>query len=93
VILRRYQDNNFHHAIVLHRIVLKKEDAYYDDGFWENNLQNISKNYFLKYSKFLVGLENNSIIAMDALKRIDGVFSETLVIFYFSGQICATSSI
>jgi ribosomal protein S18 acetylase RimI-like enzyme len=76
MILRRYQDSDFEYMIELHRLVLKKEDAYRGDGVWEDDLRNISKNYFLNGGDFLVGIENESIIAMGALKKIHSTTAE-----------------
>jgi ribosomal protein S18 acetylase RimI-like enzyme len=76
MILRRYQDSDFQHMITLHRLVLKKEDAYRGDGVWENDLRNIAEQYFHNGGEFLVGLENDSIIAMGALKKIDSTIAE-----------------
>lgn len=76
MIIRKYQDSDFNSMIELHRHVLQKEDAYRGDGVWEDDLRNISDIYFKNNGEFLVGMDQGSIIAMGALKKIDRITAE-----------------
>jgi GNAT superfamily N-acetyltransferase len=51
--------------------VLIKENVYRGTGVWEDDLLDIEEHYFKNSGEFIVGLENDKIIAMGAIRKID----------------------
>jgi ribosomal protein S18 acetylase RimI-like enzyme len=66
---RRFKDSDKEQVKNLHRIALKSTDAYAKTGNWESDLDNIPDIYF-NNGEFLVGLIDDQIIVMGALKQI-----------------------
>ncbi len=69
--IRKYQITDFDQMINLHREVLIKENVYRGAGVWEDDLLDIVEHYFNNNGDFIVGLENNKIIAMGAIRKIN----------------------
>jgi ribosomal protein S18 acetylase RimI-like enzyme len=71
MLLRRYQDSDFDQMMQLHREVLQKENVYRGDGIWEDDLKNIEEHYFNQQGYFIIGIEDEKIIAMGAYRKIE----------------------
>jgi ribosomal protein S18 acetylase RimI-like enzyme len=74
--LRKYMDADFDQMMHLHRVVLKKENVYRGPGFWEEDLFNIKEYYFENKGEFIVGIKDNKLIAMGALRKINDQTAE-----------------
>jgi ribosomal protein S18 acetylase RimI-like enzyme len=68
--IRKYHTEDFDQMMKLHREVLQHENVYRGEGFWEDDLLDIEKNYFQSGGDFLVGVEKEQIIAMGAIRKI-----------------------
>lgn len=69
VVVRRYKESDINQVKYLHRIALEATDAFAKSGKWDMDLDNIP-NVYLDKGEFLVGLMDNKIIVMGALKQI-----------------------
>lgn len=67
--IRQYIDSDKDQVQTLHRIALESTNAFAKSGKWDSDLENIPKIY-LEKGEFLVGLVDNKIIVMGALKSI-----------------------
>lgn len=76
MLIRRFKEEDLAEVISLHREALTRVDAYRGDGIWESDLHNISKIYIENNGDFIVGVLNDHIIAMGALKKIDDPSAE-----------------
>jgi len=76
MIIRRYHSDDFAEMMKLHREVLIKENVYRGTGVWENDLYDIHGHYFNNAGVFLIGVAENRIIAMGALRRISEITAE-----------------
>jgi GNAT superfamily N-acetyltransferase len=70
MLVRRYQNTDFDQMMQLHREVLQKENVYRGAGVWEDDLQNIDDHYFNRDGYFIVGIEDEKIIAMGAYRKL-----------------------
>jgi N-acetylglutamate synthase-like GNAT family acetyltransferase len=73
--IRQYQSSDNSQVWELHELALKATDAFYTTGNWDDDLKNIEGVYINNRGEFLVGVKDNKIIAMGALKKI----SDTVV--------------
>jgi GNAT superfamily N-acetyltransferase len=69
--IRRYYSNDFDRMMNLHREVLIKENVYRGTGVWEDDLLDIEEHYFKNNGEFIIGIENEEIIAMGAIRKIN----------------------
>jgi len=76
--IRKYQNGDFDRMIKLHREVLIKENVYRGTGVWEDDLLNITDHYFNRRGEFIVGLENDDLIAMGAVRKINDDTAEVV---------------
>ncbi len=74
--IRRYISKDHDEVMFLHEITMKHVGAYKGIGSWDNDLEDINRNYIFNNGEFLVGLLNDKIIAMGALKHIDNTTAE-----------------
>ena len=68
--VRSYKDIDKNKVFRLHSFALKKANAFFKHGHWDEDFKNIEKIYVKNNGEFLVGFLNNKLIAMGALKRI-----------------------
>jgi len=76
--IRKYQNGDFDRMMKLHREVLIKENVYRGNGVWEDDLLNITDHYFNRHGEFIVGLENDDLIAMGAVRKINDDTAEVV---------------
>ena len=67
--LRRYRNSDIYSILKLNRLALQINDPIQRKKFIEE-LKNVNKEYIKKNGEFIVGLLNNKIIGMGALKRL-----------------------
>lgn len=75
MIIRRYRPPDKAQVRKLHVLALKASDAFSKSGKWDKDLKDIKSVYINNGGEFLVGLLDNKIVAMGALKKI----SDTVV--------------
>ena len=68
--IRRYKDIDKHKVFRLHTFALKKATAFCKHGHWDEDFKNIENVYLKNKGEFLVGILDNKLIAMGALKKI-----------------------
>jgi ribosomal protein S18 acetylase RimI-like enzyme len=73
--IRRYRKSDLNEVKNLHVFALKKTGTYRGSGDWDEDLNNIEEVY-LKGGEFIVGLVNDKIIAMGAIKKISDEVGE-----------------
>lgn len=73
--VRQYQKQDFKEVWDLHVLALKCAGTYVESGKWDEDLKNIGEVY-LRNGAFLVGLIDNKIVAMGALKRMSEDLAE-----------------
>ena len=73
--IRRYKKSDLMEVITLHILALKSADAYVSSGKWDDDMKNI-KNVYLKNGDFIIGLLNNKIVAMGAIRKISKTKAE-----------------
>ena len=67
--IRRYKKSDLEEVKKLHIQALKETGAYVKSGHWDSDLDDI-ENVYLKNGDFFVGLLNNKIIAIGAIRKI-----------------------
>lgn len=67
--IRRYCDTDQVEVLALHVLALERVGAYLGAGAWYADLNDIPGNYFANQGEFLVGVEQERIVAMGALLR------------------------
>lgn len=75
IIIRRYKNAYKGQVKNLHRIALESAGAFDKSGKWDSDLDNVSEVY-LNGGEFLVGLVEDEIIAMGALRKISDEIGE-----------------
>ena len=73
--IRRYQDCDAKAVKVLHKVAMQHVGAYLP-GPWDTDMDSISETYLNEPGEFLVGLVNNEIVAMGALRPISITIGE-----------------
>ena len=73
--IRKYKKSDLDKIKNLHILALKDTGAFVKSGSWDDDLNHIEEIY-LKDGEFIVGLLNNKIIAMGALKKISNEIAE-----------------
>ena len=68
--IRRYQHADREQVLRLHKVALQAVDAY-SPGPWDDDLDDIDRNYLGTGGEFLVGVLDADVVAMGALRRID----------------------
>jgi len=68
--IRTYQPANFNAVFNLHNVALEATGAHVGNGNWDSDLLNIESVYLQDNGSFLVGILDNQIIAMGALRKI-----------------------
>ena len=69
--LRQYREEDHDDVWNLHNIALNEIGAHAGNGPWDDDLHKIEEVYIRHGGEFLIGIINNEIVAMGALKRID----------------------
>jgi ribosomal protein S18 acetylase RimI-like enzyme len=69
--IRRYQRADHAQVLQLHKVALEAVDAYAAPGPWDDDLDDIERNYLGTGGEFLVGVLGADVVAMGALRRID----------------------
>lgn len=69
--IRRYQNNDFDRMMNLHREVAIKANVYRGTGVWEDDLLDIEEHYFKNNGEFIICLENEVMVAMGAIRKVD----------------------
>ena len=73
--IRKYNKSDWQEVRDLHILALKSTGAFAKSGPWDDDLNHIEEVY-LKGGGFIVGLLDNKIIAMGALKKISNKVAE-----------------
>ena len=74
--IRRYKEIDKNKVFRLHTFALKKATAFCKHGHWDEDLKNIENVYLKNNGDFLVGILNNKLVAMGALKKISRNIAE-----------------
>jgi ribosomal protein S18 acetylase RimI-like enzyme len=69
--IRRYQAKHQEQVWNLHNAALHDVGAHLGNGPWDEDLKNIETQYLKNNGDFLVGLIDDNVIAMGALRRVD----------------------
>ena len=69
LLIRQYQPSDKKEVFDLHVRALKNEDAYLYTGKWEKDFEDIEGIYLNNRGEFIVGLIDNTIIAMGGLRK------------------------
>ena len=76
MLIRDYQEADHDAVWTLHNDALAAAGAHAGDGPWDDDLHNIREQYINRGGVFLVGLLEEKVVAMGALKRIDSTTGE-----------------
>ncbi|MBI2506569.1 MAG: GNAT family N-acetyltransferase [Candidatus Colwellbacteria bacterium] len=76
MITRRYEKLDNNDVWNLHITALKATGAFSKSGKWDEDLNNIERNYLKNRGEFLVGLIDERIVAMGALRKISNDVAE-----------------
>jgi ribosomal protein S18 acetylase RimI-like enzyme len=74
--IRQYQDADHDEVFALHNLALHQVGAHVGNGPWDDDLHRVRQVYLDGGGEFLVGLIEGRIVAMGALRRIDGTSAE-----------------
>ncbi len=74
--IRRYEPSDYQAVWDLHNLALHHIGAHVGNGEWDDDLHNIDAVYSQNGGDFLVGTEDDVIIAMGALKRNSDTHAE-----------------
>ncbi len=69
--VRRYQGSDRAQVLRLHKVALEAVNAYADPGPWDDDLDDIERNYLKSGGEFLVGVLGADVAAMGALRRVN----------------------
>jgi ribosomal protein S18 acetylase RimI-like enzyme len=69
--IRQYQPQDKEAVRDLHIMALKAAGAFYQSGWWDADLDDIEECYLNDGGEFLVGLIDEAIVVMGALRKID----------------------
>jgi ribosomal protein S18 acetylase RimI-like enzyme len=69
--IRRYESADHDQVVALHRVGLESVGAYVHDGPSDDDLQQIEKTYLNARGEFLVGVLDEQVAAMGALRHVD----------------------
>ena len=73
--IRIYRKSDLQEVRDLHILALKSTGAFAKSGSWDDDLNHI-KEIYLKDGEFVVGLLNDKLIAMGAIKKISNAIGE-----------------
>ena len=76
MIIRSYKSTDLDTVWKLHNEALQATGAHLGNGSWDQDLKNIPEIYLQNQGCFLVGVKNEHIVAMGALKRTDSIRAE-----------------
>jgi GNAT superfamily N-acetyltransferase len=68
--VRRYKDIDNRKVFRLHTFALKDATAFSKHGHWDEDFKNIEKIYLRNKGEFLVGILDNKLVSIGALKKI-----------------------
>ena len=74
--IRRYKDVDKSKVFRLHTFALKKAAAFCKHVHWDKDFKNIEAIYLKNNGEFLVGILDNKLVAMGALKKISKDIAE-----------------
>jgi len=74
--IRRYEPSDYAAVWDLHNLALHHVGAHLGNGEWDDDLHDIDTVYSHNGGEFLVGTENDMVIAMGALKRSTDTHAE-----------------
>ncbi len=74
--IRRYKNIDKNKVFRLHTFALKEDTAFCKHGHWDEDFKNIENIYLKNNGDFLVGILDNKLIAMGALKKISKYVAE-----------------
>jgi GNAT superfamily N-acetyltransferase len=74
--IRRYRPSDHDAVWALHNLALNQVNAHGGNGPWDDDLHQVEHVYLLDGGEFLVGTAAGQVVAMGALKRIDGRCAE-----------------
>ena len=74
--LRQFEDGDAAEVWELHNLALHDVSAPAGDGPWDEDLRSIRASYLDNGGEFLVGLVNGRVVAMGALRRLNGSAAE-----------------
>ena len=69
--IRRYQGSDHDQVLCLHRVALAAIGADAGPGPWDDDLEQIEQSYLTARGDFLVGILDDRVAAMGALRHID----------------------
>ena len=76
LIIRRYKLLDYSVVFNLHNIALRAIGAHIGSGKWDDDLQNIEVIYLQSGGEFLVGIVDECVIAMGALRKLSDTRAE-----------------
>jgi ribosomal protein S18 acetylase RimI-like enzyme len=74
--IRPYESSDFDAVWELHNIALEATGAHLGDGPWYQDLKDIPNVYLKNHGCYLVGLTDDRLVAMGAVKRTDSIRAE-----------------
>lgn len=74
--IRRYREADHDAIWALHNLALAPTGAHLGNGLWDDDLHHIETAYLSSGGDFLVGIYDDQIVAMGALKRTSPVRAE-----------------
>ena len=74
--VRQYEPSDYQAVWDLHNLALRQVGAHPGKGRWDDDLHDIDNIYCCGSGEFLVGTENDLIIAMGALKKSSATHAE-----------------
>ena len=69
--VRRFRQSDFDQVWLLHQRVFEQHGNDLGNAVWEQDLKDISKAYLDSGGEFLVGFDNDNLVAMGALRKLD----------------------
>ena len=67
--IRRYRESDHDEVWALHNLALEGTDAHPGNGPWDDDLHHVRDIYLNSGGEFLVGVHDQKVVAMGALKR------------------------
>jgi len=69
--VRRFRQSDFDQVWLLHKRVIEQHGNDLGNAVWEQDLKDIPRAYFDSGGEFLVGFDNDNLVAMGALRKYD----------------------
>lgn len=76
MIIKDYEEEYYDQVIALHKTTMMVARAYKGEGIWDDDLKNILSVYTQNNGEFIVGIDENKIVAMGAFKDNKDEYAE-----------------